>query len=304
MIHKTSPIVLFVFNRPWHTRQTIEALHNNALASQSDLIIFSDGVRDDRDLSPVFEVRNYVRSIKGFRSLEIVEKPENQGLANSIINGVSSVIDRYGRAIVLEDDIVTSPYFLGYMNAALDFYEETERVFTICGYNHPPELLKIPRHYTHDVFFTYRNSSWGWATWKNRWLKADWQVSDYSSFKGSVAARKSFDRSGSDLSDMLIAQMEGQIDSWAIRWTYSHFVHNSLALWPIRSFVNNIGHDNTGIHSRRTTIYCNDLSRTKKDPKLPPVPFVDEQLLKNFARVYKRGPLTRFKKFLVGMGNK
>ncbi|HOO91702.1 MAG TPA: hypothetical protein PLA74_12835 [Syntrophales bacterium] len=291
-------IVLFVYNRPWHTRTTIEALRKNDLADKSDLFIFSDGPKGDNDTGHVFEVREYIRSITGFKSIQIMVHKENHGLANSVIAGVTEVIKNNGRTIVLEDDLVTSPYFLHFMNSALRFYQDTENVFTICGYNYPPSLVKIPRDYPHDVFFSYRNSSWGWATWKDRWLKADWQVSDYSSFKEDRCKQKSFNRGGDDLSDMLIDQKEGRIDSWAIRWTYTHFVHNALALWPVHSFVNNIGHDNSGTHSKKTDRYKNDLTTTRENSSFPPVPFVNEKLLNECAKVYKRGPLTRLKKFI------
>jgi len=158
-----APIVLFVYNRPWHMRQTIEALQKNELAEVSELFIFSDGPKSEADKEKVLEVREYIKTIPGFKSVTLIKRERNIGLAQSIITGVTDVINRYGRIIVLEDDMVTSPYFLKFMNEALEFYKDAEKVVCVHGYIYPIEA-KLP-----ETFFLRGADCWGWATWKRGW---------------------------------------------------------------------------------------------------------------------------------------
>ncbi len=160
----TSPVVLFVYNRPWHTRKTIEALKENELAKESRLYIYSDAPKTPDEEKNVSEVRGYLRTIEGFRNIEIIEREENQGLARNIITGVSTIINEHKKVIVLEDDIVTSPEFLTFMNRALDYYENNEKVWHISGWNYP-----ITPDGIGDVFFWRVMNCWGWATWEDRW---------------------------------------------------------------------------------------------------------------------------------------
>ena len=139
-----APVVLFVYARPWHARRTVEALAANADAPETDLVIFSDAARNEKDAPAVREVREWLPSITGFRSVTIHERQENLGLADSIINGVSSVISRYGRVIVVEDDLITSPYFLRYMNDALELYAHDDKVMHVAGYMFPMDTDGLP----------------------------------------------------------------------------------------------------------------------------------------------------------------
>jgi hypothetical protein len=182
------------------------------------------------------------------------------------------------------------------MNEGLEFYKDEHEVFSISGYNHPPTLMKFPPDYSHDVYFNYRNSSWGWATWKDRWNKVDWDVQDFQEFLNDNQAQNDFNRGGDDLSPMLKAQMEGKIDSWAIRWCYSHFRNNAFAVHPVYSFVNNIGMDASGTHCGKTSRFINDLTRAKKNCEyiLPVEANVDVQ--HSFRQVYKRTFLSKIKK--------
>ena len=158
-----APIVLFTYNRPWHTRQTIAALQKNELADRSDLFIYSDGFKEDQAKIKVKEVRNYIHTIDGFKTVTIRERGENMGLADSVIDGVKAVVNECGRVVVLEDDIVTSPFFLRYMNDALKLYEHEEKVISIHGYIYPVSG-KLP-----PTFFIRGADCWGWATWKRGW---------------------------------------------------------------------------------------------------------------------------------------
>jgi hypothetical protein len=226
----------------------VGSLQQNPLARQSDLFVFSDGPKNDSTVEAVQAVRNFLGTIAGFKSVTIIERERNLGLAVSVISGVTHVCQEFGRAIVLEDDLLIAPDFLGFMNCALERFAGESRVFSVSGFNY---ALKAPRTYSFDAFFTYRSSSWGWGTWRDRWAKADWSVSDYAYFCSRRNLQQSFNRGGEDLSRMLALQMEGRIDSWSIRWDYAHFKHNALALYPVVSRIYNIGFDGSGIHCRR-----------------------------------------------------
>jgi len=240
-----SPIVLFVYNRPWHTRQTIEALQKNELAKDSELYIYSDAPKNENAIEKVEEVRVYIKNIEGFKRVNIIERNKNFGLANSIIDGVTKTVNAYGKIIVLEDDLVTSPYFLKFMNEALDFYKNNDLIMSISGYTYPFEM---PQNYKEDVFLFYRSSSWGWASWRERWNKVDFEVKNYSLIKKNKQLKKKLNKGGEDLFDMLKMQMKGKINSWAIRFALSHSLNDSYVLFPSKSLVHNIGHDGSGIH--------------------------------------------------------
>src|SRR2546426_3699515 len=165
MTMDTAPIVLFVYNRAWHTQQTVEALRRNELAEQSDLHVFSDGPRSAADRQGVGEVREFIRTVGGFRSVAIVERAENLGLARSVVTGVSDVIGARGRAIVMEDDLLSAPNFLVYMNRALDLYRDHPAIFSVTGVNFP---IEFPADYAHQAYLSYRASSWGGGTWEDR----------------------------------------------------------------------------------------------------------------------------------------
>jgi hypothetical protein len=243
-----APIVLFVYNRLVHARLTVEALQRNHSVAQSDLFIFSDAAKRPEAAGAVSEVRDYIRTITGFKSVTIVERDRNWGLANSIIDGVTSVVNQYGRIIVLEDDLVTSPQFLEYMNAALRHYESDPKAFSIGGYNFPEKTMPIPHDYAWDTYASFRCCSWGWGTWVDRWKRIDWSMDYYKTFMRDNAAQESFNRGGPDMSGMLRMHYEGRIDSWAIRFCYAHHANNMHCIYPVKTLVMNIGLDHSGMH--------------------------------------------------------
>lgn len=243
-----APIILFVYNRPDHTKQTVETLVKNDLAGESDLFVFADGIKENatqEQRNLINLVREYIHTITGFKSITIEESEGNKGLANSVIAGVTKIINKYGRAIVVEDDIITHPYFLRYMNTALDLYENDKRIYMVGGYN---QKRIIPKLYTKDLFIIHRSCSWGWATWKNRWGNSDWNVTQYEKIKYHKALVRRFNRGGNDMFHMLAMQMKGEIDSWAIRWDYAMFLNNAYAVLPCQTLVHNIGFDGSGVH--------------------------------------------------------
>lgn len=234
---KLAPLVLFTYKRLDTLKSTIEALEKNYLASQSDLYIFSDAAKTDNDIDDVCNVRKFIKEVKGFKTVTIYEATTNKGLANSIINGVNQIFKIHETVIVLEDDLVSSANFLNFMNEALEFYNAKKEVFSVAGFSIP--IKKYSQ--TEDVYFTLRSSSWGWATWKDRWSEIDWEVKDYNEFKNKKEYRKAFNAMGSDMANMLDRQMAGKINSWAIRWCYHQFKNDLYSVHPLVSKIQNVG---------------------------------------------------------------
>jgi glycosyltransferase involved in cell wall biosynthesis len=249
-----APITLFVYNRPDHVRKAIKSLAGNALAGESNLIIFSDGAKDDSDATKVSEVRRFLHRVDGFKSVKIVERAENHGLSRSIITGVTEICNVYGRVIVLEDDLVLSPYFLKYMNDALTLYRDDDKVISIHGYLYP--IKAVPP----ETFFLKGADCWGWATWKRGW---DLFESNGALLLQEIRTRgleKEFDMGGVyPYTHMLKQQVKGNNDSWAVRWYASAFLNDKLTLYPGRSLVYNIGNDNTGTHCSQTNIFDTEI---------------------------------------------
>lgn len=267
-----APIVLFAYNRPWHLAQTVEALRQNELADLSDLVIYSDGPKNPADQLKVEEVRKYIRTIEGFNSIKIIQRQKNYGLATSIITGVTETINHYGRIIVLEDDLVTSPYFLRYLNEALNYYEKEDRVISIVGYIYPVEGLP-------ETFFLRGTDCWGWATWKRGWDLFEEDGQKLLSELKKNKLTKPFDYNGAyPYTKMLGHQIQGKISSWAIRWHASGFVKGLLTLFPGRSLVRHIGGDGSGTHCGVTNHFDVQLS-------FSPVPIEDVPVTEHeFAR--------------------
>lgn len=219
-------------------------MQGNELSTETDLFIFSDGPKNADQQKKVATVRCYLKTIAGFKSVTVYESQVNKGLSQSIITGVTLILDRYDCAIVLEDDLVTSSNFLPFMNKALDFYRENESIASIAGFSYTMKGLAAD-----DIYFTLRASSWGWATWKDRWAAIDWSVKDYPTFRASKAQRRGFNRMGSDLTKMLERQMRGQRDSWAVRFCFHQFQKRLFTVFPAVSKVKNVGSEEGATHT-------------------------------------------------------
>ncbi len=250
-----SPIVLFAYARPEHARRTLEALAANTLADQSDLIVYADAARSERDVKTVRVVRELIRAASGFRSVTLVERDINFGLARNIIEGVSEVLRQHDRVIVLEDDMVTSPFFLTYMNEALERFANDDQVISIHGYVFPV-AGSLP-----EAFFLPGADCWGWATWRRGWACFN---PDGAQLLRELKLRKlerAFDYEGSyPYTKMLEAQIAGTNNSWAIRWYASAFLLGKLTLYPGRSLVHNIGNDASGTHCDKSSMMDSVLS--------------------------------------------
>ena len=245
-----APVALFVYNRPDHTRLTVEALRDNAGAAETDLVVFADGPKTPADAERVAAVRAFARGVTGFKSVRVIERDENRGLAASIIAGVTRMLEEHERVIVMEDDLVTSKYFLTYMNQALAHYAGDERVASVHGYTYPVSGA-LP-----ETFFLRGADCWGWATWRDRWRMFDPDGARLLRELRTRGLADAFDLGGAfSNTAMLEAQVQGRNNSWAIRWHASAFLADKLTLYPGHSLVLNIGNDSSGTHCGTTDTF-------------------------------------------------
>lgn len=293
-----SPIIIFVYNRVDHFEKTYNALSLCKEAKDSDLFIFSDGAKNENAVKGVNEVREKLEEIKNegkFKSVTVVESKENKGLAQSIISGVSAVLEEHGKAIILEDDSLVTPSFLGFMNKSLDEFESDKRIGAIAGFT--PEI-DFPEDYKSDIFTSYRSCSCGWATWKDRFENVDWELKDIKSFYKDKKMIKKFNSSGSDRFMRLYRQTKGNGTSWSVRFGLHLVKNDMLTVYPRYSYIQNIGCDETGIHSK-----SEDADKMKVDLKKaienPDVSFVspDRRVEKTMKKHYSGGVLSDIKRY-------
>jgi len=295
-----APIVLFVYNRLTHTQQTVNALKTNKLAKKSELYVYSDGPKDKNLKKSVDEVRRYIKTITGFKKITIIEGEKNIGLASSIIQGVTEIISKNDKVIVIEDDLFVSPLFLNFLNDGLAAFENRDDIFSITGFNFPEKYLKIPEEYTEDLYLNYRCMSWGWATWKDRWLKVDWTIKNYQEFSNNKKEIKLFNRGGDDLFPMLTNQLNGEIDSWAIRFCYAHYKNNSFCVYPVKSFVDNRGFDGSGIHcGNDEDNKFENITLNNSTVNINPNILINKEIIKLFYIAHKYSLSQKIKIFLI-----
>lgn len=286
-----APIVVFAFNRLVPLKECVNSLLANSEATESDIIVFVDGPRPHKkhDIDTVESVRSYVKTISGFKSLSYYFSDINKGLGTSVIDGVKMVLNSNNRVIVVEDDLVVGRNYLSFINQALELYANNNFVFSVCGYTNK---VKIPRGYGYDAYFCSRSSSWGWATWKDRWDTCDWDLKEWESVEKQS---KAFNRwGGSDCFSMLKDWKNGFNQSWAIRFCYNQFIHNRQSLFPIISHVKNNGFDGDGTNCPHWNRFKSDFDVTEnKNFNFPVDVVVDKRLRKSamsyhsiFFRVY------------------
>lgn len=292
-----APVCLFVYARPIHTRRVLRALARSELAEKAEVIIYSDGPRDERFEGPVREVRNMLRNIKGFRHIELVTRDRNLGLSASIIGGVTEVCQTHGRVIVLEDDVVVSRYFLRYMNDSLLRYADDRRISSIGGYMYPI-ANRLP-----DQFFLSMTDCWGWATWQRAWNEFNQDGSVLLKEIESKGLVKRFNLDGAyDYRRMLQAQIAGKNDSWAVRWYANEFLKNRLTLFPGRSMTINIGNDGSGRHKGNNRLY--GVLTANERLVLRDIPVEECALARRAINEYlierQRSVFWRFKEWIIG----
>lgn len=256
---KLAPILVFAFNRPNTLKNTIESLLQNEEAKDSNLYVFVDGPRANKpgETEKVKKVQEYVKTISGFKNVYYTFSNQNKGLGTSIIQGVTQIINQYGKAIVLEDDLIFATNFLSFMNQGLERFENEEKVFSICGYSNK---VKTPQEYKYDSYFCTRSSSWGWGTWANRWNAVDWELKDWDKY--SKMGKKFNKWGGSDCFKMLCSVKDGYCNSWAIRFCFSQFLQDKLSLFPIISKVKNNGFDGAGTNCKKWSRFKYELDET------------------------------------------
>lgn len=298
-MEKLAPIVLFVYNRLDHTRKTVEALQKNELASDSELFVYADGPKEDaseEQKDKIKAVREYVSSVTGFKSVHLNFADKNIGCADSIIRGITEVVNQFGRVIVVEDDIVTTKFFLRFMNEGLDFYASDKRIFTLGS---TCNKISFPNSYKHDVFLSCRSVSWGWATWKDRWLLADWDIENYEIIKHPTKKQiRQFNVGGADMYEMLLMQLNGEIDAWDIRWDYIISKNDGFTIIPTRSLSYNCGQDGSGVHCcaglgyKTTALYESDVYDIKFVNGIKP----NRRILKSYRDFFKYEKVSLIKK--------
>lgn len=294
-----APVIIFNYNRPDHSLRTWEALAQNEYATLTELYLYCDGPKTNasdemrqRITDLHAQAKQYAidaRKQGKFKVVHVICAEKNKGLANSIIGGVTDVINEHGRVIVLEDDLLTSPYFLKYMNSALEKYESYPAVFSVSANRPPVNKMAIPADYPYDVFVSLRPFSTGWATWKDKWNRIDWSLDYLGDFLKHSEQVKAFNRGGDDLTEMLCLQRDHKIDSWAIRYSFQHFYHHAVAILPCIPYVDNIGFDGTGTHSwNDETDFRNNVNLAPANPRMPDVVYEDSRIINALYNYYCR----------------
>ncbi len=302
---KLAPVVVFAYKRKKHLEDMINSLMRDSLASQTEVFIFVDGPKGEKDVEQVNEVRNYVLELAkkhNFKTVNTQISETNKGLANSIIGGVSKIMADFGRTIVIEDDVIIADRFLEYMNGALDFYKDDGKIWSVGAFSF---VKKFPEGFSSDVFFTQRSSSYAWGCWVDRWEKIDWLLSDYKQFKCDISKRSSFNRWGDDRAMMLDSQIRGVVDSWAIRFDYAMWKNGMYNVVPTFSRCTTTGHDGSGTHSReeKDDIFAVDCVKLDNPIKYEQLKLYEE-IRKEFRRFFEVSILVRIKRFLFGRRKK
>jgi hypothetical protein len=244
-IRQWAPIALFIFRRPEHTRRVIASLKACPGFSESPVYVFADGPRSPDDFSAVQEARMEARLLLGENAV-FVEREGNLGVDNSIISGVTELCDRYGKVVVVEEDLTVAPYFLRFLNTGLELYEDDPTVMQVGGYMYDVPQLQGQS----EALFLPMTSSLGWATWKRAWDQFDPKATGWRERLRVDGERRRFDLDGNwGYAKMLAHHMSLGVPAWDIRWYYSVFVRNGLVLFPPRTLVVH-EYDGTGTHDR------------------------------------------------------
>lgn len=281
-----SPIVVMAFNRPDVLKSTLSSLANNNLAKESDLYVFVDGPRDGKkgENGKVARVLEIAKAATGFKSIEVRESPANKGLAKSIIGAATEILNKYGKIILVEDDLYVSPSFLSFMNTMLTAYENDERIMQVTGYS---SKINHAERYHSDFYLSGRAHSWSWGTWKNRWDTVDWEVKDYDELATNKAKQKAFCEYGSDLFGMLKGWHDGKNNSWYVRFDYAMHKQGRYCIAPIRSLVRNDGFGPDATHTLTYNRYKIDFNGdTITDWKIPEKLEFNKKLAKHAVRYW------------------
>lgn len=297
------PLITFAYNRPEHLKKTIDSLCQNKLIEKTPVFVFVDGPKKETDKDKISMIKSYLYNIKKEKKINDISlefSSINKGLAGSIISGVTKVINKYDKVIVLEDDVITSDDFIEFMLECLDYYKDNDKIFSIGGYTF---LKEFPHDYKKDVFLTQRSSSYAWATWADRWNSIDWDIMDYKKFRRDFIKRKSFNRWGNDRASMLDDQMNSRISSWAIRFDYTMWKSNKYNVLPCVSRCKSIGHDGSGTHcgkNEQSSIFQFELVQAKPSLLSDDIN-IDERIRRQFVKPFKTKKTYLIKRYLTNV---
>ena len=294
-----SPIVVFAYKRPDKIINLLDRLSQNKLAKESDLFIFCDGYKSDKDREDVLKtqttVSKYINDVLSpnslFASVKIQLAEKNRGLATSVISGVTSVLSEYESVIVLEDDLEVSNDFLEFMNGALEYYKDDSRIGAISGYTYPVKALD---GFGKDVYFLKKGDCWGWATTKNVWNNASWANISFNDYYGNMKNRRSFEKLECYFDQTMCYQLEGKMDSWAIRWVYHLYKNNMYTVYPTQTKVSNNGFDGSGTHCVKEEKYAANPSTPVNDAHMEFIPFFENKKLEKECAVYPRNNILKY----------
>ncbi len=260
--NKLAPIAVFAYKRRDKIENCLQSLIGCDNFEETPVYIFSDGYKGIEDKEAVIVVREYLNKFKSIHSnVNVIVNENNNGLSKSIIEGVTNIIDDYGKIIVLEDDLIVSRDFIDYMNDGLDYYEKNLKYGMISSYTLP---LKSLENYDKDVYAVRKGECWGWATWKNRWKDVDWELTTFDNYLNNKQKRKDFSSLEYGLEEQLILQHEGKLDAWAARWFFHLFNKGYLTIYPKICRTINTGNDSSGENCNTTSKYINKLNSDEK----------------------------------------
>lgn len=283
-----APVIVFAYNRPNHLRKTLTWLGQNELADKSVLYVFCDGVKPnttEEQKQKVINARAVAHElavVPTFWEVHIIERDENFGLGKSIITGVTEIINKYGRAIVLEDDLETSPYFLSYMNQCLDHYDARKSVFSISGLSRPHPERFYPSDYPYDVYVSLTHHPTGWATWADRWNQVDWTADLFDVVKSQPAMIEAFRRIEHGDYDALKYQRATGMNVWSIRFAFAHFVNHAISICPIVSYINHIGWDAEATNATSSSQWNFDRLADNADIRFLDVLYEDSRIINSW----------------------
>lgn len=283
-----APVIVFCYNRPNHLRKTLTWLSQNELAAETPLFVFCDGAKanaSQQQVEKVHEARivaHEIAIVPTFKEVHFVERGENLGLGTSIITGVTEVIKQYGKVIVLEDDLQTSPFFLYYMNKCLDHYENRKSVFSISSLSRPHPERFYPKDYPYDVYVSLVHHPTGWATWKDRWEQVDWNVKLFSEVQNNPQMIQAFRRIEFGEYDALLKQQQTGQNVWSVRFSFAHFINHAISICPIVSYVNHIGWDSEATNATASSQWTFEKLANKRDLRLLDVLYEDARIINSW----------------------
>lgn len=305
-----APIIVFAYNRSEHLRKTLTWLGQNDLAADSMLYVYCDGLKknaNQEQTKKVEEARKVAHELAvapTFKEVHFIEREENLGLGTSIITGVTEVIKRHGKVIVLEDDLQTSPLFLDYMNKCLDHYENRKSVFSISGLSRPHPERFYPKDYPYDVYVSLTNHPTGWGTWIDRWEQVDWKLNLLEEIKSQPAMIEALRRTEYDVYDALLRQQNSGQNLWSARFGFAHFVNHSISICPIVSYINHIGWDAEATNATSSSQWVFDRLADKKEIRFLDVLYEDKRIINSWYSFSIPKPRSKWGKLRNWFGRK